>query len=294
MEAAINYYKFNIGDYAAATRHLTMLEHGAYRLLLDLYYTTEAPIPADLKEAVRRAGARTKEEEQAVETVLREFFEETAAGWIHRRCEQEIEAYQAKATTNRIVGKRGGRPKQETQTVSEKNPQETQTVSEKNPQETQTVSEKNPQETLTTNHKPINTPLAPLSGGRPARRKPRTALPDGFTPSPAGIELARSHGLDVQAELQRFVDHHTAAGSLMADWQAAWRTWIGKAVEFGRGRRNGASVSAVDRAAQDMAEPRPKWAIDAGFPNVFEARNAGCRESNAHRFRDGKAIEETV
>ena len=41
LVANMNYYKFNVGDYSAATRHLSMLEHGAYRLLLDVYYTTE-------------------------------------------------------------------------------------------------------------------------------------------------------------------------------------------------------------------------------------------------------------
>ena len=147
----MNYFKFNIGDYAAATRHLTMLEHGAYRLLLDVYYTTERPIPLDMKVAARKAGARTKDEIQAVETVLREFFIETQDGWKHARCETEIAAYVQKAETNRVVGKRGGRPKKETQTVSDQNPEKTQTV-----------SDGFPEKTLTTNQEPItNTPKAP-------------------------------------------------------------------------------------------------------------------------------------
>lgn len=89
----INYYKFNIGDYAAATRHLTMLEHGAYRLLLDLCYTTEQPIPADMKATARKAGARSKDEVTAVEVVLNEFFTMSPGGWVHSRCDQEIAEY---------------------------------------------------------------------------------------------------------------------------------------------------------------------------------------------------------
>lgn len=89
----MNYYKFNIGDYAAATRHLSMLEHGAYRLLLDLYYTTEQPIPSDIKAAARKAGARGKDDAKAVETVLTEFFTLTEAGWVHGRCDAEIATY---------------------------------------------------------------------------------------------------------------------------------------------------------------------------------------------------------
>lgn len=148
----MNYYKFNIGDYAAATRHLTMLEHGAYRLLLDLYYTTEQPIPSDLKAAARKAGARSKDEVAAVETVLEEFFTLSPNGWSHARCETEIALFQQKAETNRVVGKRGGRPRKETQTVSETNPQET----------------------LTTNQEPItNNPHTPsVAGGLVDQKKP--------------------------------------------------------------------------------------------------------------------------
>ena len=140
----MNYYKFNIGDYAAATRHLTMLEHGAYRMLLDVYYTTEQPLPVEVKSAARKAGARTKDEIAAVEIVLNEFFTLTENGWIQKRCESEIAFYQQKAENNKVVGKLGGRPKKQTQTVSDGNPEITQTV-----------SENNPQETLTTNHKPL-------------------------------------------------------------------------------------------------------------------------------------------
>lgn len=157
----MNYYKFNIGDYAAATRHLSMLEHGAYRLLLDVYYTAEQPLPADVKAAARKAGARSKEEIAAVEVVLGEFFELTPAGWIQGRCDVEIALYQAKAETNRVVGKRGGRPKKETQTVSVGNPEITQTVSETNPHVTLNTN----QEPLTINQEPVDTHTAVVGEG---------------------------------------------------------------------------------------------------------------------------------
>ena len=174
----MNYYKFNIGDYSAATRHLTMLEHGAYRLLLDLYYTSEQPIPLDLKVALRKAGARSKDEAQAVETVLKEFFMETDSGWKHSRCETEIAAYQQKAETNRVVGKRGGRPKKETPTAPDTSPEITQTVSGANPEITQTVSDTNPEITLTTNHKPLtNIHSVPNgTGGKPPLTDPNEII----------------------------------------------------------------------------------------------------------------------
>lgn len=182
----MNYYKRHIGDYAAATRHLTMLEHGAYTLLLDTYYTTESPLPADLKAAARKAGARSKEEVAAVETVLPEFFTLTDRGWIQQRCDAEIEAYHAKAETNRVVGKKGGRPRKTTQT-------DTGTLDSGNPEKTQTVSGNNPDETLTTNHKPITnnqTPLTPQGGAPDGAGGVEPAFPDLVDLAPAGHPAA--------------------------------------------------------------------------------------------------------
>lgn len=220
----MNYYKFNIGDYAAATRHLTMLEHGAYRLLLDLYYTTEQPIPLDLKAATRKAGARSDDEIAAVETVLREFFEETPSGWVHSRCETEIATYQQKAETNREIGKRGGRPKKETQTVPSANPEKTQTV-----------SENNPQETLTKNQEPLtNTTTDVVVESALRSPTPRAARlsPDWQLPREWGdwalAEFPEWTESVVHNEAKKFADYwHAKAGKDAAklDWQATWRNW---------------------------------------------------------------------
>ncbi|AZV94476.1 YdaU family protein [Pseudomonas sp. S 311-6] len=86
----MNYYKRHLGDYAAATRHLSMIEHGAYTLLLDLCYITERPLPADEKQVYRLAGARTPAEKEAVKQVLSEFFTLADDGWRQARCDAEI------------------------------------------------------------------------------------------------------------------------------------------------------------------------------------------------------------
>ncbi len=68
--------------------------------------------------------------------------------------------------------------------------------------------------------------------------------------------------------------------------------WLSKAQNSAPVQRPTARpMTASDREAQDMANPRQQWALDAGFANVFEARNDGCHERNAHQFRDGKRIE---
>ena len=41
-------------------------------------------------------------------------------------------------------------------------------------------------------------------------------------------------GIDVEAELAKFADHHAAKGSVFADWHAAWRNWMRNAKEWAR------------------------------------------------------------
>lgn len=164
------YYTRHIGDYTRDTAHLTLLEHGVYARLLDVYYMREEGIPA--ANPYRVIGARTDEERRAVDDVLTEFFTPSEDGtlWLQKRCEDEIQKYARKADTNRGNGHLGGRPK------GSKNPPKTQTVSDEepngNPTETQTVFESaenggfrkpngNPQETLTVNRKPIDPPYPP-------------------------------------------------------------------------------------------------------------------------------------
>ena len=121
----VNFYPHHIGDYMTATAHLTWLEDCAYRRLLDLYYSREQAIPADIAQAARLCRASSKDERKAVETVLAEFFKLTEHGWEHSRCEVEIVKAADAAARARENGKKGGRPsKQEPR----KNPEETHQV----------------------------------------------------------------------------------------------------------------------------------------------------------------------
>jgi uncharacterized protein YdaU (DUF1376 family) len=83
-------YDFHIGDYARDTAHLSLLEHGVYRLLLDRLYSDEAPLPLDVTKLTRKLGAKTTSEQNAVATVLDEFFHQTPEGYTHKRVIQEL------------------------------------------------------------------------------------------------------------------------------------------------------------------------------------------------------------
>ena len=139
----MNYYSFHIGDYLSATAHLSIIEHGAYRRLLDIYYIHESPLPDDVKQIYRLVGARGKEEREAVDSVLAEFFQSTPEGFRHDRCDHEI----ALCNKNRANGKKGGRPSKN------QNPKETQTKTQPkpktNPTETQPESPPSPHHPIT-------------------------------------------------------------------------------------------------------------------------------------------------
>lgn len=93
----MNHYPHHLGDYAKDTMGLSLLEHGAYRLLIDAYYATERPIPPGLDAACRMVRAASKPERAAVDFVLKTYFHGDAHGWHHKRIDSEIAAYRAKS-----------------------------------------------------------------------------------------------------------------------------------------------------------------------------------------------------
>ena len=94
----MHYYRFHIGDYVSHTRHLTLIEDLAYRRLLDMYYASEKPIIAE--QAARLIGMR--ENGQDVIAVLLEFFTETEQGFINKRADCEIEAFNKRSESASI------------------------------------------------------------------------------------------------------------------------------------------------------------------------------------------------
>jgi uncharacterized protein YdaU (DUF1376 family) len=148
----VNYYERHLGDYAKDAAHLSMLEHGAYTLLLDRYYTTEQPIPKE--QAHRVCRARSREERAAVDVVLAEFFVSSGDVWTNGRADREIAKMRAKVLAAQENGKRGGRPK-----TTEKKPSGFTLGSDS---ETQTKAHQTPD----TNHQsPIEGAKAPSRAG---------------------------------------------------------------------------------------------------------------------------------
>lgn len=109
----MNFYKRFIGDIQAKTGGLTLAEFGAYDRLLDHYYSTEKPIA--VKEAHRICRAMTSGERAAVDAVLERFWTLTEEGYTQSKADEVIAKAQPLIEAARANGKKGGRPKKETQ-----------------------------------------------------------------------------------------------------------------------------------------------------------------------------------
>ncbi len=119
----MNYYPRHIGDYMRDAGHLTMLEHGAYTLLLDIYYASEQGI-SDNNHLHKSLGAKSKDEKAAIDYVLNRFFSLKNGIWVNKRAEKEIKKSRKRISLSQSNGRRGGRPKSEenNEKIEEKNP----------------------------------------------------------------------------------------------------------------------------------------------------------------------------
>jgi uncharacterized protein YdaU (DUF1376 family) len=102
----LNYYPHHIGDYLRDTAHLTALEDGTYRRLLDLYYASEKPLPVDLNWLCKLVRAHTDDERQAVSDILKQFWFRNAQGWTNKRADEEIKKGRVRIKTARTNGKK--------------------------------------------------------------------------------------------------------------------------------------------------------------------------------------------
>jgi uncharacterized protein YdaU (DUF1376 family) len=98
----MHYYKRNLGDYAKKAGRLTMLQHGAYTLLIDSCYDRE--VFPTLEQALEWTWASTEAEIEAVKFVLNRFFTLDKDGcYVQDRILQELLEYHAKSDTNKRI-----------------------------------------------------------------------------------------------------------------------------------------------------------------------------------------------
>jgi uncharacterized protein YdaU (DUF1376 family) len=94
----MHYFKRNIGDYHKKAGRLSMLEHGAYTLLMDACYDREQ-FPT-IEQAYDWCWARTDEEKAAVRFVLEKFFCLEDGRYTQNRIQEEINRFHKNASIN--------------------------------------------------------------------------------------------------------------------------------------------------------------------------------------------------
>ena len=201
----MHYYQFNIGDYASHTRHLSDLEDLAYRRLLDAYYLQERPLNECSTSVARQINMRANEE--AVKTILNEFFQLTEGGWIHHRADREIEKYRSKVEQASRAGKASAERR----------------FNDRSTDVQPTIN----QEPITNNQEPS------IDASQGSAKKRGSRLPDDWRlPKSWGEwsmkEFPAWSAETVRAEADKFKDFWIAkAGKDGAklNWEATWRNW---------------------------------------------------------------------
>ena len=233
-ETNMHYYKFNIADYRKDTGHLSTIEHGIYRQLIDWYYLDEQPIPEETQMVIRRLRLGS-DEVMFLQNVLSDFFVLGKKGYEHKRIEVEIKDYHEQVEKNKNNGKLGGRPKK-TQSVISGLPDE---------------SQNNP------NHKPLTINHKPIEKNKRGSRLPQ----DWFLTKSMGDWATQERpDLDVRQVAEQFKDYWFAqAGQkgVKLDWDATWRNWVRntKAVKpnpYDVGRLTVASKNEPDPALEKI------------------------------------------
>jgi uncharacterized protein YdaU (DUF1376 family) len=199
----MHYYKRNIGDYAKKAGRLTMLQHGAYTLLIDSCYDRE--VFPTLEQALEWTWASTEAEVEAVKFVLSRFFKLGEDGcYVQDRILYELLEYHGKADTNKRIA-----IERETKRR------------EKNTNRSQDVNEPPP------NHKPLTNNQEPIikERTRGSRLSANWVLPTEWE------DWAKQErpDLNLQSLGEQFRDYWSAkagSGSTKLDWQATWRNWV--------------------------------------------------------------------
>jgi uncharacterized protein YdaU (DUF1376 family) len=98
----MHYFQFEIKEWVSNTAHLSLEEEAIYLRLINYYYDSEKPIPKDHAMILRKLRIDNID---MADLILNEFFVTTENGWIHDRCDREIERYNSKVDQASRAGK---------------------------------------------------------------------------------------------------------------------------------------------------------------------------------------------
>jgi uncharacterized protein YdaU (DUF1376 family) len=225
------YYQHHIGDYRRDTGHLTLLEHGIYRQLLDHYYISEKPLDAN---AMRLVCVRTTDECEAYARVLADFFVERDGVYFHKRCDHEIDKFKGKSAKAMTSAKARWNKNNDLRVDANALP-------------THTEGNANQLTNKPTNQSTKKESTSDASRPTPARKK--VSLPSDFAVSPRVSAWATEKGFDrLPDHLDAFRRKAEMNAYRYADWDLAFMEAVREdwAKLRGNGRAGPAPVAVPD------------------------------------------------
>ncbi len=256
----MRHFAHHIGDYAAATAHLSMVEDAAYHRLLRLYYQNEGPLPNDEKEIFRRVRAGNPREKAGTLRVLHEFFTLESDGcWHQARADKEISTFKHLVEAGRQGGIKSGLARSLKQNR--------------------------------TNHYPLPTTQEPLKKEDKITRDKsrRTKIDPAWQADEDDLAYAAAQGCqDPSDTAEQFKLHHTAKGTLAASWPASFKFWCRNQKNFARPKSVQTSSkfepppTVIDGDSQWMARLRGYKPGGLWMPNWGPRPEDGGRDVPGH------------
>lgn len=238
----MNHFRFHIGDYLKDAAHLSLLEHGVYLRLMQVYYTREEPIPED--QAARLIGARSQDERDALAAVIREFFKVVDGNCHQNRCQGEIDEWRRLSAEQAAKGRAGAAKRWSAPKHSNGHNRDLATVTELHGSghaaaknlDGRTIASNS--QLPTTNKTPEvqegetegnGRQAPPPKASRARLAKPvKVPIPDGFTLDAelAAYVTAKIPDANPVAMFESFCGDARAKGWAYVDWRQAWQTYV--------------------------------------------------------------------
>lgn len=234
----------------AKTEHLSCLEDGAYRRLIDRYMINRRPL-MDNDIALARIAGLTADEWAAIAGTVRAFFLQNGGELSQPTCDEVLDrqdetsrtrSQSAQNAANARWNRRGGSDASRMRGASDPHtPRNAENMHEEAIGENK-IKEKNPSvvdtERVVSEGEPIigDPSRNTISNARESRKsRARAGLSQGWEPESSVVEwsvtVLEPFGIDWRWELDKFRDHAAANDRLCRDWTAAFKNWIRDTVE---------------------------------------------------------------
>lgn len=264
--------------FLADTGHLNAQETGAYFLLIMIAWRSpDCRLPDDDAKLARWARLDMRTWRRLKNAIMGEFWTLNDGFWTQKRLSKEREIVSKRAEVARDNGKLGGRPKS-LENNETGNPVGSPSLTQKKaPISISTYKNKEDSSSLRSEPREERNP-------EPNRKTTkRTACRPDFWPNDNGQRRAADLGIDISEEVRRFVDYHTGKGSLMADWQAAWRTWCdspyrkppGQPARGPTHRRGPSFAELAEQADSELRARKQRHEPSSAEPEIIEPTDHG-------------------